>query len=129
MAAIANGGKILQPSILSGGLIDPVADQIDFAEDDWRVVREGMRAGVTSGTSAILDVPFVEAAAKTGTAEVGSAKKYIHSWSVGFFPYEHPRYAWAVVMERGPSTNTLGATSVVRKLFDWMSVNTPEYFR
>ena len=87
-----------------------------------------MREGVTHGTSVGLNVPYVKAAAKTGTAEVGSGKLFVHSWSVGFFPFENPKYAWAVVMEKGPSSNTLGATSVVRRLFDWMSVNTPEYF-
>ncbi len=128
VATIANGGHILRPSLLSEGNANPVEHTVEFTVEDWRVVREGMRAGVTYGTSVGLNVPYVEAAAKTGTAEVGSAKRYIHSWSVGFFPFENPKYAWAVVMEKGPSANTLGATSVVRQLFDWMAVNTPEYF-
>jgi len=46
----------------------------------------------------------------------------------GFFPYEHPRYAFAVVMERGPRTNLVGATYVIRQTLDWMGINTPEYF-
>jgi len=128
VAAIANGGKLLSPSLVRGGEPNPVTRMIEFDSEDWKVVRDGMRAGVIYGTSASLNIPYVEVAAKTGTAEVGSAKKYIHSWSIGFLPFEHPKFAWAVVMEKGPSTNTLGATSVVRKLFDWMSVNTPEYF-
>ena len=87
-----------------------------------------MRESVTYGTALGLNVSYVKAAAKTGTAEVGSNKRYVHSWSVGFFPFDTPKYAWAVIMEKGPSTNTLGATSVIRTLFDWMSINTPEYF-
>jgi penicillin-binding protein 2 len=127
-AALANGGKLLKPSVLLGGKKDPVERVLEFNEVDFKTVREGMREGVTYGTSVGLNVPFVKAAAKTGTAEVGSGKLYVHSWSVGFFPYEHPRYAWAVVMEKGSSSNTLGATSVVRRLFDWMMVYAPEYF-
>ncbi|MEX2014153.1 MAG: penicillin-binding transpeptidase domain-containing protein [Parcubacteria group bacterium] len=127
-SAIANGGKILKPSLLLGGHREPVEKVGKFREGDWKVVREGMRDAVSYGTAVGLNVPYVKAAAKTGTAEVGSSKSYVHSWSVGFFPYDNPKYAWAVVMERGPSTNTLGATSVVRRLFDWMAVNTPEYF-
>ena len=128
-AAIANSGKLLTPSLISGGAVNPVERIIEFNPEDWRVVHEGMRGSVTYGTSVGLNVPYVAAAAKTGTAQIGSANLYVHSWSVGYFPYEHPRYAWAVVMEKGPSKNLFGATSVVRQLFDWISVNAPEYFK
>ncbi|MDP2651501.1 MAG: penicillin-binding transpeptidase domain-containing protein, partial [bacterium] len=74
-----------------------------------------------------LNIPAVKVAAKTGTAEVGSGKKYVHSWSTGFFPYDNPRYAWAIVLEKGPSTNTLGATSIMRHVLDWISIYAPEY--
>ena len=127
-AAIANGGKLLKPSLLPGGDLEPVSETLQFRDEDWKVVKEGMRGSVTYGTSAGINVPYVEAAAKTGTAEVGSGKKYVHSWSVGFFPYENPRYAWAVIMEKGPATNSVGATSVMRQVFDWMSIYAPEYF-
>lgn len=128
-AALANKGKLLKPSLMLGGEPDPVARALFFKEEDWRVVQEGMRESVTYGTSVGLNVPYVKAAGKTGTAEVGSGKTYVHSWSVGFFPFEHPRYAWAVIMEKGPTANTVGATSVVRTLFDWMSLYAPEYFQ
>jgi len=128
VSAIANKGKILKPSLLLGGYYQPIERTVEFSDEDWKVIQEGMREGVSYGTSVGLNVPYVQVAAKTGTAEVGSAKRYVHSWSVGFFPYERPRYAWAVVMEKGPSANTLGATSVVRQLFDWMATNAPEYF-
>lgn len=128
VAAIANSGKILKPSLIAGGAEEPVERTINFREKDWQVVREGMREGVAYGTSVGLNVPYVSLAAKTGTAEVGSNKKYVNSWSVGFFPYDNPKYAWAVVMERGPSSNTTGATSVIRQLFDWIAVYSQEYF-
>lgn len=127
-AAIANKGKLLTPTVLLKGFEREKFQTIQLEEEDWRVVLEGMREGVTDGTSVGINVPYVKAAAKTGTAEVGSSKQYVNSWSVGFFPYEKPKYAWAVVMERGPSSNTTGATSVLRQLFDWMSLNAPEYF-
>src|SRR3989338_2929818 len=128
VAAIANGGNILTPSVLLGGNPEPVKRAIKFDDENWRVVREGMRESVTYGTAVGLNVPYVKAAAKTGTAEIGSAKLLVNSWSVGFFPFDEPKYAWAVVMERGPSANTLGATSVTRQLFDWMAIHTPQYF-
>jgi penicillin-binding protein 2 len=128
IGAIANQGKLLKPSLLLGGTADPVIKTVKFNEEDWKIVREGMRDGVTYGTSVGLNVPYVQAAGKTGTAEIGAGKRYVHSWSVGFFPYDNPRYAWAVIMERGPVENIFGATGVMRHIFDWISIYAPEYF-
>lgn len=127
-AAVANKGKILKPSLVVGGVPEPILSSLSFAAEDWRVIHEGLREGVTEGTSVGLNVPYVSAAAKTGTAEVGAAKSYVHSWSVGFFPYENPKYAWAVIMERGPADNSIGATSIMRTVLDWMSLYAPQYF-
>ena len=87
-----------------------------------------MRQGVTLGTASGLDVPYVEVAAKTGTAELGVSKAFVNSWVTGFFPYKNPRYAFVVMMERGPRANVFGATYVMRQLFDWMHIYTPKYF-
>lgn len=129
-AAIANGGLLLEPTVIySESAHTPSIQALRFADEDWRVVREGMRQGVTYGTSVGLNVPYVSVAAKTGTAEVGTIKRSLHSWSIGFFPYENPRYAFAIVMERGPTTNNVGATGIMRQLLDWMNIYTPEYFK
>jgi hypothetical protein len=33
------------------------------------------------------------------------------------------------MMEAGPSTNSVNASTVMRQLLDWMALNTPEYFK
>ncbi len=124
--AIANKGKLLQPTLILGEK-GHTQRFIEVPESIWKIVHEGMREGVEYGTSVGLNVPFVEIAAKTGTAEIGSGKRFVHSWSIGFFPYKTPKYAWAVVMERGPVTNSVGATSVMRKVLDWAYWNREEY--
>ncbi len=127
IAAVANSGTLVTPHII----IDPVREFsksiISIPAEYFEVARGGMRMAVLDGTVAGLNVPYVTVAGKTGTAEVGASKKYVNSWIVGFFPYEKPRYAFAVVMERGPSNNTIGGVSVMRVLLDWMQENTPEY--
>jgi cell division protein FtsI/penicillin-binding protein 2 len=75
-----------------------------------------------------LNVPYVHAAVKTGTAQVGVGNRSMNSWSTGFFPYENPKYAFAVVMDLAPSTNEAGASRAVRVLFDWIQNNRPEFF-
>jgi penicillin-binding protein 2 len=74
-------------------------------------------------------VPWTRVAAKTGTVQVDGAGKYAHSWLVGFFPYEEPRYAFAIVLEQGPSGTLTGAPFVMRGVLDWMHENTPEYLK
>ena len=129
IAAIANGGKMLKPSVLLGGQTTEarVTRTIDLNEKHFDVVREGMRQAVTAGTASGLSKPEVKVAGKTGTAELGLRKEYVNSWVVGFFPHESPRYAFTVIMEKGPVKNTVGGVYVMRQVLDWMVENTPEY--
>lgn len=131
-ATIATGGKVVTPTVLKlTGSATPKTKQItEIAPDHYAVVREGMRMTVNAdgGTATSLNLPGVGAAAKTGTAQVGVKNEYMNSLIIGFFPYEKPRYAFSVIMERAPNTTTLGAGIVMRQLFDWMLVYTPEYF-
>ena len=134
-AALANGGKIIRPHLMSEGMtfvattkVKP-SQALDIPQEYFQVAREGMRMGVTEGTATALNVWGAEIAAKTGTAEVGAAKKYVNSWVIGFWPYQNPKYAFALVMEKGPYANLVGAPAVMRQLLDWMSANTPEYLK
>jgi penicillin-binding protein 2 len=101
MSSIATGGTIHEPTIIKGEASPEVRIPLDPAH--YEIVREGMRQGVTSGISVALNVPYVALASKTGTAELGALKREVNSWDTGFFPYENPHYAFAVIMERGPS--------------------------
>jgi len=125
VAAVANGGTLLDPSITLGGEV--VSKVLGLAPENVKVAQEGMRLSVQSGTASGLNVPQVKIAAKTGTAELGSKKQFVNSWVTGFFPYDHPRYAFTVVMEKGPHDNTIGALYVMRQLIEWMTENASSY--
>lgn len=125
IAAIASNGTLVTPTLLiSAG---KTTKKVPVDQSNFKVVREGLRLAVTEGTATGLSVPYIAVAAKTGTAEIGISKAYVNSWVIGFFPSESPKYAFAVVMEHGPQSNLIGATSVMRSLLDWMNVNTPQY--
>lgn len=129
-AALANGGKLLIPTVLLGGNKGrDFEHSLGISEERLLVVREGMRDAVLFGTASGLNIPQVEIAAKTGTAELGNKKQFVNSWVIGFFPYEKPRYAFAVVMEKGPHENTVGALYVMRQFFDWLLYGAPEYLQ
>ncbi len=125
-AALANGGQLLRPRITQTDAV--LSKSVDIPDRFLRVARAGMRDAVSAGgTAGALYVPYVEVAAKTGTAELGAEKRYVNSWVTGFFPYEKPRYAFALLMERGPVTNLTGASYVMRQVLDWMHVSAPQY--
>ncbi|MFA5931854.1 MAG: penicillin-binding transpeptidase domain-containing protein [Candidatus Paceibacterota bacterium] len=130
VGSIANNGKLLTPHLVLGDTAkENQFTVLDLKKDYFDIVHQGMRLAVTTGTAASLNVPYVQVAAKTGTAQLGVAKNKVNSWVIGFFPYENPKYAFAIMMEAGPNTNSVGASSIARGLFDWMSINTPEYFK
>jgi penicillin-binding protein 2 len=130
VGAIANGGTLLTPHlILNDTVKENETTVLNLNKSEFSTVQEGMRDSVTFGTAVALNVPYVQVAAKTGTAQLGVSKNKVNSWVIGFFPYENPKYAFAIMMEAGPNTNEVGATSVMRQLLDWMSINTPEYFK
>ncbi len=129
IAAIANGGTLVTPHLVREPVKEFPKLIIPIPTEYFAVAREGMRMAVLDGTVAGLNVPYVTVAGKTGTAEIDAGKKYVNLWVVGFFPYEKPRYVFAVVMERGPYNNTRGGVFVMRQMFDWMHTNTPEYLK
>ncbi len=129
-ASVANGGTLVTPHFILGDKnkelqVLPTNIQSEF----FTVIQEGMREAVTAGTASSLNVPYVGVAVKTGTAQVGAAKNKVNSWVMGFLPYQNPKYAFVIMMESGPTTNSVSASSVMRQLLDWMSINTPEYFQ
>ncbi|MES2014284.1 MAG: penicillin-binding transpeptidase domain-containing protein [Patescibacteria group bacterium] len=124
IAAIANGGTLVTPVIEAGKT--GLRTSVPVASENLQVAREGMRLAVTGGIAQALAVPGVHAAAKTGTAEVGAHKEFTNSLVVGFFPYEHPRYAFAIVMERAHAGTLQGAPSVMGEVLRWIVANRPE---
>lgn len=126
-AALANGGKLLRPQITKTNK-PQIQSSIPISTEHFQVIREGLRQTVIGGTAQSLGFPEMKIAAKTGTAEVGKNKEYLNSWLAGFYPFDEPRYAFAVVMEKAPRTNlTTGGLSVTREFFRWVIENAPEY--
>lgn len=130
ISAIANDGILLEPRLVFDEKISTkMRRQIPIDPNDFRVVKEGMRKGVMEGTAKGLSYPDFEIAAKTGTAELGETKERVNSWVTGFFPYENPRFAFAIVLERGSRKNLIGGVAAARHFFDWLKVNKPEYIK
>ncbi len=133
VSSLANGGKLVGPKILlnrTDEVTDPTVD-LNLNQDYLKIIRDGMHDGVIKdyGVSHGLNSLDYSVAAKTGTAELGVYKQFVNSWVTGFFPYENPKYAFVLIMEKGPVTNTTGALSVMRQVLDYMAANKPEYLK
>jgi penicillin-binding protein 2 len=128
VGAIATNGKMMRLTILASST-PQTTGLLDVPTPMFQIAREGMRLSATEGVAKGINIEKVSVAAKTGTAELGAAKDRVNSWVVGFFPYEQPRYAFAVVMESGPRANTIGGVYIMRQVLDWLSVYGTEYLK
>lgn len=138
VAAIANGGHVVSPHIFKSAdesaktYREPIASSWDIKITNpnyYNIVREGMRMTVTDGTMGALNVPYVKIAGKTGTAQVGISKQSINSWAVGFFPSDKPKYAFVLMLEKGPSTAMFGASPAMAEFIGKVNLYAPEYFK
>lgn len=128
VSALANGGKLLNPTIFANPGKGVVERELSFDKDHLRVIHEGMRGTVVYGTSKALNFPYIEMAAKTGTAELGVYKTRINSWVSGFFPYKDPKYSFVILLENGPSDYQIGANTAGLRFFGKVLETAPEYF-
>ena len=98
MGAIANGGKVVEPTILLGKgngttqLMDP--DTAKTLADLMNYTAETEYGGQST-------FPGLEMHAKTGTAELGDGDS--HSWFAGFITNSDAPLAFVVMVERGGS--------------------------
>lgn len=115
-AAIANGGVVMKPNLVSRVLgadlsvLDrPQAEDLGRAvsSDTAAKLTEMMRAVVDSGTGTRAQIDGVQVAGKTGTAEQGTKAdpKPPVAWFTSFAPADNPQVAVAVVVDDG---GTLG---------------------
>lgn len=123
-AAVASG-LLVAPTLIASST--GASTKIPINAFNLQVAREGMRQGVTRGIATAINLPYVQPAAKTGTAEVGARKEYQNAWMVGFWPYDNPKYAFVVVLEKMPAGTMVGGASVMYDFFRWMHENAPEY--
>jgi penicillin-binding protein 2 len=120
VAAIANGGHMVTPHILLGA--ETASTSLNLDPEKLKVIQEGMHMVVHAarGTGKTLDISGVDIAGKSGTAELGVSKQLVNSWISGYFPYDHPKYAFVVIMEKGDRHNPFGAVFAAHDTIEYM---------
>jgi peptidoglycan glycosyltransferase len=115
-SAIANGGVEMQPQLVEqvrapGGAVirslKPNAWGQPISGKTAATMTQMMESVVQSGTGTPAQIPGVQVAAKTGTAETPSGLP--HCWFVAFAPAGNPKIAVAVLLLNGGGAGA-GAT-------------------
>lgn len=127
VSILASNGIDITPRFYIGAPLQTQKIEIDFSDNNYQTIKEGMLDTVKYGTGQLMNVSYLDLGAKTGTSQTGPRNSLVNSWVIGFFPYDNPRYAFTVLMERGPAKNDVSASFVMRRLFDWLRDNAPEY--
>jgi peptidoglycan glycosyltransferase len=108
-AAIANGGNLMQPTLLDRVIAPDLATIDDpepilltqpIARSTASTLTALMVDGVSNGAASNARIEGVDVAGKTGTAENGLSQPYT-LWFTGFAPADDPQVAIAVVVENG----------------------------
>jgi len=125
MAARIASGKMLAPRLIGNKRYGPQGGPLNITAEQLAVVHGGMRDVINTGGAGTagasrLQVPGVEMAGKTGSAQVrrisaadraagrakalgtgGAWRLRDHGHFIGFAPVEQPRYAIGVTLEHG----------------------------
>ncbi|MEV4548731.1 peptidoglycan D,D-transpeptidase FtsI family protein [Nonomuraea wenchangensis] len=117
-AGIANGGTVMKPYLVNK-ITDAKGDTIDEADPDELTdavseetagkLRQMMVSVVQNGTANLAQVPGVQVAGKTGTAETADGQPP-HAWFISFAPADDPKIALAVIVESGAANVGAEAT-------------------
>ena len=85
-AMVTNEGVIYRPHLLK-----EVMFKSNISPEVWKQVKQAMLFTITDGTPQYpMHNKIVQAAGKTGTAEVAPYKTSWHSWMVAYAPYDAP---------------------------------------
>ncbi len=133
-AALANGGTVYRPYLLKslrtskGSVIQTTPPRamrrLPVAKENLELVRQGMDLVVNgeNATATGARNPAISVAGKTGTAEVKSAEdEHKNTWFIGYAPVDAPRYAIAIVIERGASGGRTAAPLAGRLFAEWLA--------
>lgn len=119
-AAIANGGRVLEPTIRKGGGREParVVGEGPGGAESREFVRNALRDVVNArgGTGVLARSPRVSVSGKTGTAQVVSLevesklKRFQdHAWFTSYAPSDSPEISVTVLVENGGQGGSVAA--------------------
>ncbi len=126
-AAVANGGRLMAPH-MTERIVDPegrtlrtIAPRVqsDVMKPSTAVaVRTMMEAVVNEGTGTSAQIPGVQVAGKTGTAQTQFGNSINNAWFIAFAPAADPTVAIAVTLKAVPGQGATFAAPVAKAVIE-----------
>jgi peptidoglycan glycosyltransferase len=126
-AAVGNRGRLMRPH-MTARIVDPdgrtvkrISPQLQsvvMKPSTAAAVRSMMEAVVNEGTGTSAQIPGVQVAGKTGTAETQIGAEINNVWFIAFAPAEHPKVAIAVTLKGVPGQGAAFAAPIAREVLE-----------
>jgi len=126
-AAVADHGRLMAPHLTERIVdpdgrtvqrISPRTQSIVMKPASASAVTSMMEAVVNEGTGTEAQIPGVQVAGKTGTAETQIGTAINNVWFIAFAPAANPRVAIAVTLEQVPGQGASFAAPVAREVME-----------
>ncbi len=126
-SAVANGGRLMTPHLTDrivnpeGRIVEQVSPRVQsvvMKPSTARAVRSMMEAVVNEGTGTEAQIPGVQVAGKTGTAETQIGTAINNVWFIAFAPAADPKVAVAVTLEHVPGQGAAFAAPVAKQVIE-----------
>jgi peptidoglycan glycosyltransferase len=125
-AGVANDGTIMRPTLVDR-IVSPQGKLIQRTQPDtWKEPMKPQTAAeltammasvVQGGTGTAAQIPGVQVAGKTGTAETGRAGQN-DTWFIAFAPAGNPRVAVAVALSNQSGTGGATAAPIAKQIIE-----------
>jgi peptidoglycan glycosyltransferase len=126
-AAVANRGRLMVPHLTQrvvdaeGRTVQRVAPRVQsvvMKPSTAAAVTSMMEAVVKEGTGTAAQIPGVQVAGKTGTAQTQLGDAINNVWFIAFAPAADPRVALAVTLQAVPGQGATFAAPVAREVIE-----------
>jgi peptidoglycan glycosyltransferase len=126
-AAVANRGTLMRPHLASAIVepdghvvqrISPKVQSVVMRPSTAASVTKMMEAVVNEGTGTSAQIPGVQVAGKTGTAETQIGTAINNVWFIAFAPAQNPKVAVAVTLKGVPGQGAAFAAPVAKQVME-----------
>jgi len=126
-AAVANHGKLMVPHLTrrivdaegrTVQTISPRVQSVVMKPSTAKAVTSMMEAVVNEGTGTAAQIPGIQVAGKTGTAQTQFGDAINNVWFIAFAPVADPRIAVAVTLKAVPGEGATFAAPVARAVIE-----------
>jgi penicillin-binding protein 2 len=130
-AAIANGGRVIAPSLLAGAEPQVRHNLIlnGYSPENFAMLRASMAEFEDSGMPRRAKGDLISIAGRSGSSQYwreqgGMKVPEIAAWFIGYAPADAPRFAFAVLIEGGRSGGATAAP-IARRIMEAVAAGLP----